>query len=168
MLHEELDPKTGVTTMSTVTPLILYRDNPSQAAYARNYVNLGPIETNTMGSFRYYLWAGIWNTMQTADSEAVRAGFDSITLVADGEPLTLELAGFTPSAIGLSSPVYTKPVASATDAYYAVTVDQVRLIAESRDLRLRTSGSSQREYLLWGSQQAARTGLDAFVDAAMR
>lgn len=162
-INEKLDPLTGVTTTFVKTPLVMYRDTPSQAAYARNYVHLGPIQVNRRGSHQYYLWIGIWNTMQTTGLREHRDGFESIVLFADGEPLLLELSGWTPEAIGTSEPVYLKPVASSADAYYRVTADQIRLIAQSRDIRLRTTGSSPRDFELWDDQKSAKTDLTEFL-----
>lgn len=161
-----LDQRTGVTVTSSVTPLLLYRENSSYAAYARNYVQLGPIEVNQSGNYRYFLWVSIWGTMQDAESGKQRNGFDSITIIADSEPLSLDLAGWTPSAIGASQPVYLQAVASAAGAYYFVTSDQIRLIATARDLRLRTTDPSPREYRLWDSQQHAQQSFQAFLQAA--
>ncbi len=162
-INDKLDPLTGVTVTFSGTPLVMVRDNPSQAAYARNYVHLGPIQVNRSGSYQYYLWIDIWNTMQTADLSEHRDGFESIVLFADGEPLLLELSGWTPEAIGTSEPVYLKPVASTADAYYRVTADQIRLIAESRDIRLRTTGSSPKDFELWDDQESARNDLTEFL-----
>ncbi len=161
-----LDQTTGVTVTSSVTPLLLYRENSSYAAHARNYVQLGPIEVNQSGNYRYFLWVSTWGTMQDMDFSKQRRGFDSITIIADSEPLPLDLAGWTPSAIGASRPVYTQAVTSATGAYYFVTSDQIRLIATARDIRLRTTGPSPREYQLWDEQQHARRGFQAFLQAA--
>lgn len=165
-VNEFLDPRTGVTVTSSVAPLVLYRNNPAVAAYARNYVNLGPIKVNRMGAYTYFLWVGIWNTMEPADIRS-RDGFESITLFADGEPFTLDLAGWSPSAIGTSLPVYRKPVASAADAYYRVTIDQIRLIAEADEIRLRTTGPSRREYQLWERQRSAYRSLKAFLSETL-
>jgi len=163
-VNEKLDLQTGVTVTFAETPLVLYRDNPARAAYARNYVTVGPIQVNRTGSHRYYLWVGIWNTMQVADMSEHRDGFESIIVFADGEPLTLDLKGWTPESIGASEPTYLKPVASATDAYYEVTVDQIRLIADSTDIRVRATGTSAREFLLWDEQKSARNSLAAFLN----
>jgi len=165
-VRDFLDTGTGVTVTSSRAPIIMYRDDPSKAAYARNLVQIGPVEVNRQGSYRYFLWVGIWNTDQAGDWGNQRDGFESVVIVADGEPMPLELAGWKPSAIGASVPVYTKPVASAADAYYAVTIDQIRFMAEARDLSLRTTGSSPREYLLWGGQRDARNRLREFLAAA--
>ena len=164
-VHDFLDTGTGVTVTRSRAPIVLYRDDPSRAAYARNLVHVGPIEVNRQGSHRYFLWVGIWNTDQAGDWSRQRDGFESVVIVVDGEPMPLELAGWTPAAIGASMPVYTKPVATAADAYYPVTIDQIRFMAEARDLSLRTTGSSPREFLLWGGQRDARRRLREFLDA---
>jgi hypothetical protein len=164
---EKLDPLTGVTVTYVGTPLVLYRENAATAAFARNYVNLGPIQVNRSGSYRYYLWLGIWNTMQRPDLSGHRDGFESIVIFADGEPLALESAGWTPGAIGISEPVYLKPVASAADAYYQVTADQIRLIAEASDIRLQSSGPRAKEFSLWDAQTSAKESLAKFMLAAL-
>jgi hypothetical protein len=164
LTREYLDTGTGVTVTASQVPLVLYRDNPAAAAYARNMVHLGPIEVNRSGEYRYFLWVGIWNTLQSADTTLSRDGFETIVITVDSESMALDLAGWTPSAIDASAPVYLRPVASASEAYYPLTVDQIRFIAEARSITLRTTGSSPREYNLWSGQQGARQALRAFLD----
>lgn len=164
LTREFLDTGTGVTVTASRVPLVLYRDNPAAAAYARNVVHLGPVEINRSGDYRYFLWVGIWNTLQSADAFRSRDGFETIILVVDNEPMALDLAGWTPAAINTSAPVYLRPVASASEAYYPLTIDQIRVIAEARDISLRTTGNSPREYVLWSAQSSARQGLLAFLD----
>jgi len=163
-VSEKLDPLTGVTVTYSNTSLIVYRDSPSRAANARNYVDIGPIEVNKSGSYKYYLWLGIWNTLQTGGLEELRDGFESIVLIADGEPLLFDVAGWTPAAIETSEPVYPKAFAASLDAYYRVTADQIRVIAEARDLQLRTTGSLPREFELWGDQKTARRDIQQFLN----
>jgi len=163
-VNETLDPLTAVTITSSSKPLVLYRDEPSRAAYARSYLHLGPIQINRSGDFKYFLRVGIWNTMHTADVTENRDGFDSIVLFVDGEPLPLDAAGWTPASIGASEPVYVKPVAASVDAYYRVTTDQIRLIAQSNDFRLQTTGSSPRDFEMWDWQTAAKDALQAFLE----
>ena len=69
-----MDELTGATVTYASAPLMFYRDNTSQAAYARNFVNAGPIQVNRSGSYRYYLWVSSWSTMQVPDLESVRDG----------------------------------------------------------------------------------------------
>ena len=82
---------------------------------------------------------------------------------ADGEPLRLELEGWTLSSIGVSRPVYNKPTATAADAYYPVTMDQIRLLAEATDIRLQTSAGRSVSFEPWDSQKSAMTGMQQFI-----
>ena len=162
-IQDKLDPTTAVTITYSRTPMVFYRDDFGKAAFARNYVHLGPLEVNRAGSFHYYLWLGIWNTMQNATSGEPRDGFESIVIYADGEPLALELSGWTPATIGASEAVYVRPVASAADAYYEVTVDHLRLIAASADIRVQSTGPGTRTYEMWDEQKSARKSLTEFL-----
>ena len=165
-VREKLDPLTGVTVTTSDRPLILYHDNSGRAAYAKNYLHMGPVQVNRSGDYQYYLWMAGWSTMQTPGLADRQESLESIVIFADGEPLLLDLAGRTPEVIGTSEPVYLKPVASAIEAYYRVTADQIRLIAEARDIRLRTSGPNSREFGLWDNQQAAKSDLLEFLNRA--
>ena len=167
LVEERLDIGTGVTVTHATAPIVLYRDNSSYAAHARDYVYLGPVEINRMGEYSYFLWLGIWSTISDAERSYQRDGFESITLFADGEPLQLELVGWTLESIGVSEPVYVKPVASAADAYYRVTIDQIRLIANAREIELHAGAAPARVYLMWDRQGSAHAALREFLDRGL-
>ena len=95
-----------------------------------------------------------------------RDGFESVVIYADGEPMQLEIAGWTLDTIGVSAPVYPRPVAGAADAYYRVTADQIRLITDARDIELRTGTAREIAYILWDQQSLPSTSLQAFVRRA--
>jgi len=164
LVRDTLDPVTGITITHAEVPLIFYRDQSARAAYARDFVNLAPIQINRMGRYRYFLWLAAWSTMQNVHLAEELDGFESIIVFADGEPLTLSSTGWTPQAIGATEPVYAKPVASAAEAYYEVTVDQLRLIAQAADVRLRSTGPRARAYEPWDSQTSAHASLQAFLE----
>ena len=164
VIRDSLDPVTGITITHAEVPLVFYRDRSARAAYAHDFVNLGPIQINRMGRYRYFLWLAAWSTMQNANLAEAHDGFESIIVFADGEPLELASAGWTPQAIGATESVYVKPVASAAEAYYEVTVDQLRLIANAADVRLQSTGPQARDYEPWDSQAAARSSLQAFLE----
>jgi hypothetical protein len=159
----KLDLVTGVTVTYDRDPLVFYRDNFGKAAHARNILYVGPIEVNRSGTYRYYLWLGIWDTGNDPNNERTRDGFESITIFADGEPLSFDVSGWTADAIGASASVYTKPVASAVDAYYEITVDHLRLLAEAKDIRVQSSGSKPVVYEPWDNQVSAKAGLREFL-----
>ena len=163
-INETLDPITSATITSNNKPLVFYRDNPSQAAYARNFLQLGPIAINRGGRYRYYLWISAWSTMQDARDSEQRDRLESIVVFADAEPLNLELAGWTPDAIDTSKGIYVKPVASAVDAYYEVTIDQIRLIAHANNIRISTGPLVSDNYETWDEQESALESMRAFHD----
>ena len=167
LLANKLDPVTSVTISYSQTPMVFYRDVAGRAAFARDFVHVAPLEVNRSGRYRYYLWLGIWNTMHNAPAAASRDGFESIVIFADGEPLLLDISGWTPGAIGASEPVHIKPVASAADAYYEVTVDQLRLIAEARSIRLQPIESRGVTYEPWDDLASARAGLVEFLQSSV-
>ena len=163
LVSEYMDARTGVTVTNARTPLVLYRDHSARAAHARDFVYVGPLAVNRMGDYQYYLWLGIWSSMPGKDLPEQRDGFESIVIFADGEPLYLEVQGWTLSSIGVSRPVYSRPTATAADAYYPVTLDQVRMIAQARDIRLKSGSPMAASYEPWDSQQQALSGMQAFV-----
>jgi hypothetical protein len=164
LINETLDPITSATITSNNKPLVFYRDNPSQAAYARNFLQLGPIAVNRAGRYRYYLWISAWSTMQGNSDSEQRDRLQSIVLFADTEPLNLVLAGWTPDAINTSEGVYVKAVATAVDAYYEVTIDQIRLIAHASNIRISTGPSHSDNYETWDEQKSALDSMRAFHD----
>jgi hypothetical protein len=167
VVQNRLDPTTGITITHTEEPIILYHDGSSRAAFAGDYINVGPIQVNRMGQHRYFLWLGVWSTMPAitkGNANDATSGFESIVVYADGEPLQLELAGRTPSAIGASEAVYVPPSHSSTDGYYEVTADQLRFISQASDIRLQTTGANSRSYEPWNGQESGQRGMQAFVD----
>jgi len=165
LVKEKLDPVTSTTISYSSAPLVFYRDVPGRAAHARDFVHLAPLEVNRSGRYEYYLWLGVWSTMQDARTD--REGLDSVVIFADSEPLPLELSGWNPTTIGASEPVFLKPVASATDAYYRINIDQLRLIAESTDVRLQFAGPRGFSYEPWDTQVAGRSGLKEFLEISV-
>ena len=160
---QTLDTESGVTVLRLTAPLVFYHDNSAQAAHARDFVYLGPVEVNRMGARSHYLWLGIWSPIRADERMSVdRSGFESVVLFVDGEPFPLELAGWTLDAIGVTQPVYVKPVASAADAYYHVTLDQVRLLATAQQIDLRVGTARPVAYELWDEQGPARAALQEF------
>lgn len=160
---ESFDPGTGITVSRTSTPLILYHDNSAAAAHARDFVYVGPVAVNEMGQYRYYLWVGIWSAIDTVDASLRRDGFESVVIFADGEPLLLDVHGWAANSIGASETIYVKPVATAAEAYYPVTLDQIRLLAAARDISLQAGASNGIEYRLWEDQKSARDSLREFA-----
>jgi hypothetical protein len=160
---ERLDPETGATITRASAPFVMYRDMSAKSAFGREYVYVGPVQVNNMGERRHYLWLGIWGTSDSTDRSTTMANFETIVIYADGEPLSLEVKGWTPGSIGASDSVYVQPVGSALGGYYRVTIDQMRLIAESRDLEIRAGTLQPQRFFPWDSVETTSESLTAFL-----
>jgi hypothetical protein len=163
LTNQKLDPLTAVTITYSKSPLIFYRDQSGRAAHARDYIHMAPLEVNRGGMYRYFVWLGIWNTQQDSQTGGPRDGFESIVVIADGEPMVMELSGWTAASVGASEPIYLKPVASASDAYYEVTADYLRVLAESSEIRIQSSDARGTSYEPWDNQERALTSLREFL-----
>ena len=164
MPYSGLDPETGATIERAAAPIRFYRDNSGRAAYARDFIYLGPLSVNQMGRYRYYLWLGVWSTHAGAiDTTQRHDELETITIIADGEPLALDVAGWTPGTVETSAPVYDRPVASAVDAYYLVTLDQIRLLSEARDISIQTAPGESGRYEVWADGDRSAEAMRQFV-----
>ena len=160
---EKLDPVTSATISYSEEPLIFYRDVSGRAALAKDFVYVAPVAVNRGGNYRYFIWLGIWTVAGEESPDAARDGFESILLIADDEPLHLEITRWTVAAIGASEPVYSKPVASATDAYYELTLEQLRPLAEAEHLRLHIGGDARDMFEPWDDQRRGKAAILEFI-----
>jgi hypothetical protein len=162
-LRQHLDERTALTLTGLDAPLVLYRDEPQLSANARDYLQLGPLEINRQGELRYYLWVSLWSTIEREDAAARRRAFERVYLFADGEPMDLALTAWNLSGKRADLQFYDKPVESAVDAFYGVTVDQLRRIAAAREIYLLAGAGQEERYEAWEWRPDA---LAAFVGYA--
>jgi hypothetical protein len=160
---EKLDELTAVTITHGRTPLILSPDEPYSRANERDFLQLGAIEINRMGARKYYLWLGISDFNLMADETKYPEEFNSILLVGHGDTIRLDVYGWTAVAIGATDPVYERLFGSSIDAYYEVNLDQIRLLTDADNLKLRTTGSSPKEFGSWYKQATFRSDLSEFL-----
>jgi hypothetical protein len=64
--------------------------------------------------------------------------------------------------------VYQKLFPDSADAYYSVTLDQIRLLTDSDNLKLLTSGSAPEEFVSWYSQTTFESDLAEFLGAVVQ
>jgi hypothetical protein len=160
---EKLDELTAVTVTYCRTPLIMSPDTPLDRDARRDYVQIGAIEVNRMGTLEYYLWLGITEVNQFAATDAHPEGFASIVLAGSDKSIELDVKGWSPGAIGTSAPVYQKLFPDSADAYYQVTLDQIQLLADSNSLSLRTTGATAKEFVSWYSQTTFESDITEFL-----
>ena len=152
VLRHQFDEDTGANITSLSQPLVFYRNKPWLASHARDYVYLGPIEVSRAGRRNYLLWFGIWSTIDELGrpSESVRDVFQTVFLVADDEPMELQVSAWSGQELGMANSVYATPIDGASNAFYAVTRDQLRRLAQANSIMIHpnTDDPPGTEYLL--------------------
>jgi hypothetical protein len=165
---EKLDELTAVTVTYCREPLVMSRDVAFDRKTDKDYVQVGVMEVNRIGTFKYFLWLGITIVDQAANPDQRPEGFDSIVFAVGDESFQLDIQGWTPEAIGASEPVYKKLFAASADAYYSVTPEQIRLLTDVDNLTLRTTGSAPEEFIPWYKQETFESELVDFLARVSR
>ncbi len=143
-------------------------DKPFKARDLRDYVEVGAIEVNHMGTLRHFLWLGISEVNNTERVDARPEGFESIVFFADEGTFQLDVFSWTHEAIGTSERIYKKVFAGSADAYYEITLDQIRLLANADVMKVRTSGSAPKEYVVWYRPATAKEDLSEFLETVLQ
>lgn len=152
---EYLDENTGTTVVHLREPAVYYRDAPTLAAHARDYVSLAPMELSQAGQRRYLLWVWRWSTIDRGGEAA--AAEPRFVLLLDGEPM--ELPTSRPPTL-VHSP-YAPLVDGGQPAFYSLTRNQVaRLGNANRTAVYLADGEGAGEYQPW---RVARAELRAFA-----
>ncbi len=125
--EEQLDQKTAVNVTIMAEPWIYARDVRMLAANARDYLNLGVVETNRAGTRAYWLGIIAWSTIDrsvfSTPDEAAKPSKARLIWPSG----TMELAPVTGgrSAVGLSEPVLVDPTVKFTETWYPLSTVQL-------------------------------------------
>lgn len=163
---ERLDPYSAVNTTIMAEPWVYGRDVPALAANARDYVNVGLVETNRAGQRAYWLGVVAWSTIDRSALSVPVAPVKPGTLQFSWPEGSLELQP-TPGgreAIGASEPIFTGPQPVFEDAWYLLSPAQLARLASEppSSVSLYTGDDSVLIYKPW---QISRRALDQFLEA---
>jgi hypothetical protein len=161
-VREHLDPQTGMTVRAVAAPFIYARDVPELAVNVRDYISLGAVEVNNMGTRKHYLAAVSWSTIDRRRTDGAPTPLpERIELALAGRPHVLVLASHEARSLGIGEPLFRPPAGYLGESWYLVTPADLRAFAaappESIDLPVEGGRAS---YLLWRRADAA---LEDFV-----
>ena len=178
-LIERLDEH-GVTISSDAAPLVFARTESRYSRSARDYLYLGPVETNRQGVRDYYLWVGIATTLDRGFIAPTVEIPQMLYLNVQGEPIELPLRpwGEVLRDGGLA-PLYETAVDTETALAARVTLQQLELFAAQplASVATATADGDTREYFRWEQRQgwldfiaalASRAGAPATSRAVSR
>jgi hypothetical protein len=164
---ERLDERSGITLVSGSAPLVFARTEPRYSRSARDYVYLGPVETNRQGVREYYLWVGVATTLDRGFLAPNVSAPGVLYVDVGGEPMELPLEPWTelvPTRLG--APVYATAVPVHEELAARVTLQQLALIDAERPqaVSVAAADGALRRYVRWEDD----SGFAAFLSAVAR
>lgn len=163
---ERLDPKTAVHLTIMAEPWVYAHDVPMLAANARDYLNIGVVETNRAGKRDYWLGVVAWSTIDRSGlgvpAPLVRPG--RVTLAWQATTLELHPAPGGLSEIGTRKAVFAEAQAAHADAWYRLSKSQLAGLAKlpPASVSLALEGGESVVYVPWHIDPRA---MDLFLEA---
>lgn len=154
---EQLDPATGLTIVKARRPLAFARGEFAYSRSARDYLYLGPVETDRQGVREYYLWVGVGSTLDRGYLAAPQGVPQSLYLHVRGEWMRLALRPWTARVTGFDAGhVYRTPVKARAELAARVTLNQLELMDGSglQAIRVTDTSGTASEYVRWNDAPA--------------
>ncbi len=154
-VNEHLDTASGVTLLSADKAIVFARTESRYSRSARDYIYLGPVETNRQGKRDYYLWVGIATTLDRGFVAPLVSLPETLILDVHGE--LMELGQWPERVPGLQRVEMYKPtVAIQAELVARVTLYQLDLLAAERldSIRVTDGEGRTRRYSRWDDQAA--------------
>jgi len=149
---ERLDERSGITLLRGSAPLVFARTEPRYSRSARDYVYLGPVETNRQGVREYYLWVGVATTLDRGFLAPPVTVPRVLYVEVAGAPMELPLKTWqevVPTRLG--EPIYVTPVPVLEELAARVTLQQLELIEAEHPgaVSVAAEGNAARRYTRW-------------------
>lgn len=144
--EERLDPETAVNVTIMAEPWVYARPVPMLAANARDYLNVGMVESNRAGHRAYWLGVVSWSTIDRSPLQADRTPAQPQRIRLDWTDGRLELspAADGRAAAGLSEPALTGPAERFVEAWYALSDADVSRLGNAAPARVSLVGDGGR------------------------
>jgi hypothetical protein len=150
--RERLDESSGVTYSAARQALVYARTDARYSRSTRDYLYVGPMESNRQGLREYYLWVGIATTLDRGYLAPVAVEPQVLYMVVDGELMEFPLSAWQVSdSHGTTGAIYDTPVEIGASFAARVTRNQLDIIAASRpeSLTLKTRDGATRVFYRW-------------------
>ncbi len=137
-MRDYLEEATGTSVTHVTTPAAFMHGEPGLASRGRDYVYLAPLAVSRGGEHSSWLWLGVWSTVdrQARDDTAAPLVLGSLQIVADDEPMDLEVQAVESRPAGLGRIPYETPVAPAQELMAQVTRTQLQRLGRASALAL--------------------------------
>ena len=152
VVRERLDERSGTTVLAGVEPMVFARTQPQYSHSGRDYLYLGPVETNRQGVHEYYIWIGVATTLDRGYLVPPADEPERVFVDVAGEPMELVLRPWREREPGLSDArVYGTPVRLGAELAARVTLDQLTKLANEplQSVRVVDRDGASRAYYRW-------------------
>jgi hypothetical protein len=162
---EQLDERSGATIVRGPDTLVYARAEPRYSRSARDYVYLGPVETNRQGVREYFLWVGVATTIDRGFYAPEAQEPRTLYVEVRGEPIELPLKPWRElMPTGFKKPMYSTTVPIREELAARVTLQQLELIGAASPGSVRLSAdeaNSPRTFVRWHGAE----NFDSFLAA---
>jgi len=156
-VNEYLDRETAVTIRSVGAPYVYEHEVPEMGVNVRDYLSIGAVEVNNMGTRKHYLAVVSWSTVDRGWVGAPPAPKpESLALVLSGQARELALASHDRRSLGIGTAPITAPIGYVGESWYVVALADLRAFSaappEAIDIQV---DGRKASYALWERGDAA-------------
>jgi hypothetical protein len=151
-VHERLDEPSGTTVLAGAEPMVFARTELQYSRSGRDYLYLGPVQTNRQGVREYYVWVGVATTLDRGYLVPPVDEPERVFIDVAGEPMELALRPWSEREPGLrDARIYATPVRLGAELAARVTLDQLQKLASEplQSVRIVDRGGATRAYYRW-------------------
>lgn len=157
VVNEQFDRSTGITVTTSDAPMVFARTESQYSRSARDYIYLGPVETNRQGTRDYYLWVGVATTLDRGYLAPEAERRSALYIDVQGEPMILDLKPWSERAPGLDAVnLYSTAVDVGDHLAARVSLHQLAVIASEslESVRVEDTAGALRRYRRWSDEQS--------------
>lgn len=149
-----LDPQTAVTLTAMPEPWVYAHEEPMFAAHARDYANLGVVESNRAGAHSFWLGVVEWSTIDRSQLGLPMPDAAATLELEwpDHEVIQLAPAPHGRRAVGTQRAYFAPPHAPGNrESWYELAPDQLRRLNAQPPVRVvvRDASGRERAYATW-------------------
>jgi hypothetical protein len=165
--REVLDEDTGTTVVAMGTALEFYAPRPELGLQAASFAHLGAFESNRMGVRRLLLWLSVLPGGSSDVDAGTAANPQALSVMVGDGRIEPPLASADARELGLARAPFKRPADWARDAYFDVTLAELRRIegAAALELMVTAADGSVQRYEVWKPERAS---LSRFIEAVSR
>lgn len=147
-VKEYFDESTYTAVIRANQSALFVARQPAISAHGGDMISIGPVHTILSNTHKQALWLGFWTTLDRHESQVAQAApASSILIEADGLEIKLHADKKFTSAKHTNWQTYPAPSPGTLNRYFPVTDEQLRKIANAKNVLIRVVSENNTEVL---------------------